>query len=320
VAAADTGAAALRRVQPATAIPIAIGIVLVIFAFTSSGFATTTNIRAVLFGGALVGVLACGQTLITISGNVLSMSLGTTSAACAISFVYLLKVDTAFAIVVTLALGAAVCGLQGIFIGLYGANPIILTIGAGVAQVGVVEWLTSGSSITPPNGASYGLLNSLVAGIPFSFYVLVGVAILIELLLRRTAIGREMFLTGANHRAARAAALPVARVTIVAFVIAGICAGATGVLLGAANESASLNLQANYTFDAITAVLIAGTVITGGRGSAIRTAVGAIGIAIISSVVVLRGYSAGVQVLVEGVVVLVIVVTAHVSRQNAATR
>ena len=67
-------------------------------------------------------------------------------------------------------------------------------------------------------------------------------------------------------------------------------------------------------------MLIAGTVIAGGRGSAVRSAIGAIGIAVISSVVVLRGYSSGIQVLVEGAVVLLIVVTAHLSRRNVATR
>lgn len=318
--AVPTRSALASRLSPTTILPIAIAIILAVAALSTTGFGTTTNIRAVLFGGALVGILAVGLSLITISGNVLSMSLGTTAAVCAIAFIHFLKLGTPVAILLTLLLGAAICGIQGYLVGVYGANPIIATIGAGVVQVGMIEWFTSGSSQTPPADASYGLLKGLTLGIPFSAYVLVVAAVLVELLLRRTAIGREMRLTGANRRAAHAAALPVAKVTIVAFLIAGVCAAATGILLGAANDSADLNLQANYSFDAIAAVLIAGTLITGGRGSAIGAAIGAIGIAVISSVVVLRGYSSGVQVLVEGIVVLVIVITAHLTRRNAANR
>ena len=313
----------VKLVQRPSIVSVLIGVVfasLIVAALATGGFLTTTNIRAVLFGGALVGILACGLTLITLSGNVFSMSLGITAAVCAISFVFFLRDGAAAAIVLTLLIGAAACGIQGAFVGLYGANPIIVTIGAGVIQVGVITWLTQGASVNPATGAHYGLLKGLTLGIPFSFYAMVAVAILIEVLLRWTVLGMWMRLLGESKRAARAAALPVAWTTVAAFTIAGLCAAATGILLGAANDSADLRLQSNYSFDAIAAVLIVGTPITGGRGSAIRSAIGAMAIAVISSVVVLRGYASGAQLLIEGVIVVLVVTTAQRARTRAALK
>jgi ribose/xylose/arabinose/galactoside ABC-type transport system permease subunit len=81
-----------------------------------------------------------------------------------------------------------------------------------------------------------------------------------------------------------------------------------------------LNLEADLTFDSIAAVLVVGTVITVGHGSAIRSAFGAMGIAVIISVLVLRGFNPGVRLIVEGVIVLAVVTAAHVARQRTAMR
>lgn len=93
-----------------------------------------------------------------------------------------------------------------------------------------------------------------------------------------------------------------------AFALAGFCTGVAGVLIGATNQNASLFIESTYTFDAIAATLVGGTAVTGGRGGAARTLFGAIVIATISSLLLLRGYSTGVQIFVKGVVVLVVVV------------
>lgn len=295
-------------------------VLLALAAATTDGFWTSTNLRSVLFSGALVGIIATGLTLITLSGSFVSLSLGITAAVSAIWFVSALDLGIGLAILTTLALGGGICAAQGVLVGFWGANPIIVTIGAGVVQSGMIQWLTGGASIVPPADSSYRFLTDLVLGVPVAFYVLVAVALIIEFMLRRTVLGRTMFLVGANQAAARAAAISIPIATVSAFAIAGACAACTGVLLGATNESADLNLEGNLTFDSIAAVLVAGTAITGGHGSAVRSAVGALGIAAITSVVLLRGYDPGVRVLVEGVIVLAVVIAAHLARQRSAMR
>jgi ribose/xylose/arabinose/galactoside ABC-type transport system permease subunit len=312
--------AGLRTPSVSTVVITAIAVALAVAAVTTAGFFSSTNIRAVLFSGALVGIVAAGLTLITLSGSILSMSLGITAAVSAIWFISALDMGVPLAILTTLLLGGLICGVQGVLVGFWGANPIIVTIGAGVVQSGMVQWLTGGASQQPPANVTYEFLTKVVFGIPVAFYVLIGVAVLIEIMLRRTVLGRTMFLVGANKAAARAAALSVPAAIIAAFAIAGACAACTGVLLGATNQSADLNLEGDLTFDSIAAVLVVGTVITGGHGSAIRSGAGAMGIAVISSVLVLRGYNPGVRLVVEGVIVLAVVIAAHIARQRTAMR
>jgi ribose/xylose/arabinose/galactoside ABC-type transport system permease subunit len=295
-----------------------LAVLLAVAAVTTAGFFSSTNIRSVLFSGALVGIIAGGLTLITVSGCILSMSLGITAAVCAIWFISALDMGVPVAILTTLALGGGICAAQGLLVGFWGANPIIVTIGAGVVQSGMVQWLTGGASQQPPPDVNYEFLTKVVFGIPVAFYVLIGVAVLIEVMLRRTVLGRSMVLVGSNKAAARAAALSVPTAIIAAFAIAGAYAACTGILLGATNQSADLNLEGDLTFDSIAAVLVVGTVITGGHGSGIRSAAGAMGIAVISSVLVLRGYNPGVRLIVEGVIVLAVVIAAHIARQRTA--
>ena len=120
-----------------------------------------------------------------------------------------------------------------------------------------------------------------------------------------------MYLIGENRAAARAAGIPVGRVTTVAWAFFGLCTAVTGVFLASFHTSATVSLGGALTLDAIAAVLVGGTAIAGGRGSALRTLGGAVLISVIANLLLIRGYSTGAQTLVKGVLVLVVVVLVH---------
>jgi ribose/xylose/arabinose/galactoside ABC-type transport system permease subunit len=276
--------------------------------FTTVGYLTVSNLKAILTSSAFVGIIAVGMTVIMLSGNLFSLSLGTTAAVTAMMFLYALTFGLAVAIVLTVVLGAAIVGLQGLLVGAWGANPIIVTIGAGGVQAGIALWVTGGQSILPPESAtSYLHLALPLLGVPFGIYVFLAVAVVVHVVLRFTRFGRELMLMGANRPAARAVGLPVVRLTTGAFAIAGACTGIAGMLIGATSANGSLLLESTYTYDAIAAALVGGTAVTGGKGSVLRTVFGAIFIAAISDMLLLRGYSTGVQILVKGLTVLVVV-------------
>jgi ribose/xylose/arabinose/galactoside ABC-type transport system permease subunit len=129
---------------------VAVLAALIIFgAFATPGFLTISNLSAILTSTAFVGIIAIGSTLIMLSGSLFSISLGTTTAITAILFMSLLHYGVVAAILGTLAAGTAIFALQGALVGLIGANPIIVTIGAGAIQEGIVGWLAPGD-ITPP--------------------------------------------------------------------------------------------------------------------------------------------------------------------------
>lgn len=297
------------RPTPSTLTIIGIFVAICIWGtVTTHGFATLANVQSILSSSALVGLVAVGMTLIMVGGYVFSLSLGTTAAVGAIAFLYGLRFGIAADVVGVLVLGGAICAIQGWVVGGLGANPIIVTIAAGVIQEGLTLDLTHGNTVYPPrNDSSFLFLTHNVGDIPVAFVILVVVALLADFLLRRTRFGRRVYAGGENKQAARAAAVNLSWMAVGVFALAGVAACAAGVLLGADNQNASLSLEGTYTYDAIAAALVGGTSVTGGRGSASRTLFGTVVIATISSLLLLRGYSTGVQILVKGVIVVLVV-------------
>lgn len=311
VAAAPQRAPGITARRPTTSTLTIVGIFVAICVWgtaTTHGFATLANAQAILSSSALVGLVAVGMTLIMIGGYVFSLSLGATAAVGAIAFLYGLRFGIAADIVGVLVLGGAICAVQGWLVGCLGANPIIVTIAAGVIQEGLTLDLTHGNTVYPPgNDSSFLFLTHNVAGIPAGFVILVVVAVSTDVLLRRTRFGRRVYAVGENKQAARASAVNLSWMATGVFALAGVAACAAGVLLGAANQNATLSLQGTYTYDAIAAALVGGTSVAGGRGSASRTLFGAVVIGTISSLLLLHGYSTGVQILVKGVIVVLVV-------------
>jgi simple sugar transport system permease protein/ribose transport system permease protein len=292
---------------------VAFVLLLAIAAGTTSGFLTGGNLKSVLLSSAFVGIIAVGMTPITIGGNLFSLSLGITAAVCAMAFTYFLRIGFGEAILLAIAIGGVACGLQGWIVGSFGANPIIVTIAAGLLQAAIATWITGGTTVQTPKGGSFHLLTSSPLGFGFPVFALIGITIAVELALRRTRFGSELYLLGDSKPAARAAALNISSITTRAFAISGACAAAAGILLASTYHTATLNLQGTYSYDAIAAVLVGGNAVAGGRGSALQSLIGALVIAAATSIALLRGYSTGVQILIRGGILLGVVVLVHIA-------
>ena len=313
LAAPPAAAARVRRARPGS-LAVALAVLVVVLlpvAVTTERFLTLGNARAILASAALVGITAIGATLVMIAGSAVSMAASQT--ATVVAMVFLATLDQGLLVATLLALlgGVVLTAVQGLAVGYWEANPIVLTIAAGFAIGGGAIWFSGGTPVSAASGG-YDVLNATPLGLPLAVYVLLVLAVLAEWILRRTTAGRQLYLVGENRAAARAAGLPVGRVTVVAWAFFGLCLAITGVFLAAFNTSATTNLAGTLTLDAIAAVLVGGTAIAGGKGSALRTLGGAVLISVISDVLLLRGYSTGVQILVKGILVLAVVVLVHV--------
>jgi ribose/xylose/arabinose/galactoside ABC-type transport system permease subunit len=238
------------------------------------------------------------------------MTLGVTAAVTAIFFVWSLQFGVPVAIVSTILLGILIGAVQGYAVGAFGADPIVLTIAAGAVQAGVVVGISGGSTITPPDDA-YSFLNNTIAGLPLTFYVLLGVVIVVELIMRKTTFGRRVYMVGENRAAAYSAGFPMGAIGAGVFAIACGVTAVAGIMLGAFNQGASLLLTGSLTYDAIAATLVGGTLVAGGHGSVWKTLIGAIVIATVTDLLLLRGYETGVQIMVKGLLVIVAVVIVH---------
>jgi len=288
----------------------------IVVGLSTHRFATVANAKAIITSAGLVGIAALGLTLITIGGSAVSLAIAPTVAAVGMMFLSAQSLGLVPALAIALLCGVVITGVQGAVVGYAAANPVVLTIAASFAITGLAIGISGGASVAP-TGSGYDRLNATPGGVALSVYVLIVLALAVEWTLRRTGFGRSLYLIGANRPAARAAGLPVGRTTAVAWLGAGALFAVTAAFTAAFNTSANVNLGGTLTFDAIAAVLAGGTSIAGGRGSALRTLAGAVLIAGVSDILLLRGYSTGVQIMVKGLIVLFVVVIVHLRTKGS---
>ncbi|MBL8577605.1 MAG: ABC transporter permease [Mesorhizobium sp.] len=288
------------------------------FAVTTQGFFTLDNARAILASMVFVGMVSIGMTLIMVSGAFVSMALATTATISAMIFMASLSFGLPVAIALTVLVGALTGALQGVAIGGWNANPIIVTIAAAAVLEGVAVAFSHGATINP-TGTSYTVLNAHLFGLPVGLYALAVLALTAESILRFTRLGPMIYLMGDNRAAARAAGLPIGRIGTAVFAIAGATASLAGIFMASFNHSASLLLnRGTLGYDAIAAVLIGGAAIGGGRGSVLNTMIGVAIIAIVSDLVLLRGFTTGEQILLKGLVMVAFAVGVHLRQEQRA--
>jgi ribose/xylose/arabinose/galactoside ABC-type transport system permease subunit len=292
------------------AVPLVAVAVLGTLAATTHRFLSLDNARAILASSAFVGITAIGATLVMIAGSGVSLATSQTATVAAMFFLSSQPLGLAAAVLIALATGIAFTAVQGAIVGYWHANPIVLTIAAGFAIGGATTWFSGGTPVYP-KARTFDVLNATLLDLPLAVYVLLAITVLAQFTLRRTTAGRQMYLVGSNRAAARAAGLPVGRITVIAWSFFGACIALTGIFLASFNTSATVTLGGTLTLDAIAAVLVGGTAIAGGRGSALQTLGGAVLMAVISDLLLLRGFSTGVQILVKGILVLAVVVAVH---------
>jgi ribose/xylose/arabinose/galactoside ABC-type transport system permease subunit len=246
------------------------------------------------------------MTFITLTGNIMSLSLGATVSASALVFLASLSFGILPAFLIAIIFGVIVSTAQGVLVGYFRANPILVSIAGLSLLIGGAALATGGHRIYP-GGEGLHMFKGRVAGIPVEALYFFATVILGQLILSWTRLGRVMTMVGSNARAATAAGTSTATAITVAYVIAGACSAVSGVLLAARYGSGDMEIGAGYDYAAIAAVLVGGTAIQGGSGSVIRTLVGVTVIAIIEVVLLLRGFSQQLQYLITGIIVLCVI-------------
>lgn len=276
---------------------------LAAWALTTPGFTTPLSLTSLMTAISFIGCVGVGMTFITLTGNVMSLSLGVTASAAAMVFLSSLAAGVAGAFAAAVLFGVVVSGLQGAVVGYFRANPVLVSIAALALLTGIAELVTGGQRVYPA-AANFVFLKSRIGGVPVEtlvFFAAVGIG---EVVLSCTRFGRSMRMVGSNLRAAEAAGVRAGAVVTGAYVLAGAFAAVSGILLAARYGSGDMELGAGYDYGAIAAVLVGGTAIQGGEGSVLRTLVGVTVIAAVEVVLLLRGFSEELQYLVTGVIVL----------------
>jgi len=313
-AATKSGAGVGARIRGAVplsvlGLPVVVGAIVIVGAALNGDFLTADNLRAILLSASITGIVAVSMTAITMSGSFVSLATSQSIMLAAILFAATIGAGWNVALAILAVVAALLLtGLaQGLIVAA-GLNPVITTLAAGAIIFGGVSIFTGTGEVTFGGHHISWLTDSQPLGLPLPIYVFVVVTAIVSFLIHRTVMGRHVVLTGANRDAARVSGIPVRAVTTVAFVICAAGIAVAGILAVSRVGSADPRFMESLTVDAIAAILIGGTSVAGGHGSPLRSAMGALIIALIDNIMVLNSVSTGGRQTIKGVVVVAVVI------------
>jgi ribose/xylose/arabinose/galactoside ABC-type transport system permease subunit len=257
---------------------LVLGLELLIFSRTGSNFATSTNLFEVLRLSTELGLLALVMTPVILTGGI-DLSVGSLLGLCAILFGKLWRdahLPLALAALATLLLGAAAGGLNALLITRLRLPPLIVTLGSYSLFRGLAEAITRGvdNFTNFPNNFLFLGQGYLFRTVPFQVTILLLAAIGIWLLVHQTSFGRSFRAIGFSPEGARYAGIPVERRLTLAYVLAGLFAAVAALIYVARVGQAKADAGTGYELLAITAVVLGGSSIFGGTGTAAGTLLG----------------------------------------------
>jgi ribose/xylose/arabinose/galactoside ABC-type transport system permease subunit len=273
--------------------------------------------RGILINTSVIGISAVGMTAVTLSGNLVSLAVSQQAMLSALVFLALLGAGSPLWVALLLTIVAlTVVGLfQGVFVSA-GLNPMITTLAVGAVIFGGATLATGGVVVSAPGADFRWLALSSPLGLPLPIYIFIVFTVIVTLVMDRSVLGRKTLLVGANPRTARLSGLSFQTATLAAFALLGIGTALSGIVTAAQTGQITTEDLSTLTSDVIAAVLVGGTAIQGGFGSPLRSALGALMIAIFTNVMVLHDFAHGWRMAAVGVLVVGMVSLLHVLRKK----
>src|SRR3954451_23662549 len=273
------------------------------------------NLIDILRFGASPMLVALGMTFVIATGGV-DLSVGAIVAISGSLACYMVAHlsnqnsggGVALAIVAALGLSMLLGLWNGFLVGVVGIQPIIATLILMVAGRGIAQLITSGAIITI-NSSTYGFIeNGYILTLPFAVFVAVGMYIVASIVSGGTRLGMLSDSVGGNAEASRLAAVRSRGLIILAYVFSGLCSGIAGLMESSGiNGADGNNAGLWFELDAIAAVVIGGTALTGGRYFLAGTAIGALLIQTMTTTIYVTGVPPETQLLFKAIVVAVVI-------------
>lgn len=288
-------------------------IVLCVIGLITAGdrFGTESNVRTILTLSVVIGVLSVGMTFVIIGGGI-DLSVGSLVALASVwsttQATQAMSTSSWWPIAVTALVVGTVSGLvNGVFVAFGPIVPFIMTLATMAAAKGLAEVISSKKTQVIQNPAFKDFFNSSILGIPVQVLVFAVVAVLGWIVLNRTTFGRRTYAIGGNPEASRLAGLGVRSHTVALYAVMGLCCGIAAIVISARTNSGSSNLGSGYELDAIAAVVIGGTLLTGGRGTIMGTVLGVLIFTTLNNVFTLNNLDTSTQQVAKGAIIVIAV-------------
>jgi ribose transport system permease protein len=304
---------------------IALVILIVVGVITAGDrFASTDNVLTILRLASVIGVVSIGMTFVIIGGGI-DLSVG---AIVALSSVWATTLATQtmaedthwlIMVVAALAVGSGCGVVNGLLIAYGRMAPFIATLAMLAAARGLAEIISDRKTQIISVREFVDFFNGSLLGIPVLVWIFALVSAVGWVLLNRTTFGRRTVAVGGNSVAARLAGIAVKRHTVLLYTLLGLACGIAAVMLMARTTTGSSTHGFLYELDAIAAVVIGGTLLTGGRGTIVGTVLGVLIFTTLTNVFTLNNLDTSTQAVAKGVIiVLAVLLQQRVAARNGS--
>jgi ribose transport system permease protein len=302
-------------------------LLIVFFSFASPAFAQIDNLLGILQATAVNGVLAIASTFVIITGGI-DLSVGTLMTFCAVIcgvFLTYWGLPMWVGVLAAIATGAVSGVVSGTLIAKMKIPPFIATLGMMMLLKGLSLVVSGTKPIYFNNTDNFSMISqdSLIGDfapslpIPNAVLILFVLAIIASLVLTRTALGRYTFALGSNEEAVRLSGVNVDRWKISVYGLGGAICGVAGLLIASRLNSAQPALGQGYELDAIAAVVIGGTSLSGGTGTILGTIIGAFIMSVLTNGLRILSVAQEWQTVVTGVIIILAVYADILRRKKA---
>jgi ribose transport system permease protein len=297
------------RISTGLTLTVAFLIMCAIFTILAPDFASWANIKNIFRTLSVVGVVAIGETLVLLAGGV-DISVGPVAAMSGViaSVLWTTKSVNIWVCVLAALLAGALVGLvNGTIVTRLKINPLITTLGMYSIVRGLSFALTNSGTNQLVQDQFQLLGRGDIDGIPYSLILMAALYAIGILFLRETRAGRNIYAVGGNPVAARLAGLPVNRYLVGVYVVSGFFAALGGLILASQLATGTPQAAAGLEFKVISAVILGGTSLAGGKGTLFGTLIGVFILRTLDSGLILTGVSAYWQEFARGAVLLLAV-------------
>ncbi|MGW5249948.1 ABC transporter permease [Streptomyces sp. NPDC004129] len=293
----------LRHLLQEYGVYAALAALFVVAVGLDTSFLSLSNVRIQLFQVAPTLLVALGMALV-IGTEGIDLSVGAVIALSAAIVPLYVGWGLPVALLMALALGAAAGAIGGTMVAFTRIQPIVATLSLMIGVRGLAETINGDSAkpVTDPGLLALG--SDSVAGVPVVAWIVAACALLTGLMVRRTTLGRQLVAIGDNRAASRLSGLPVRRVLMTVYILSGILAALAGVMIvGHSAEADPANQGLSMELNAITAVVVGGTPLTGGKVRVLGTVAGALFMQLITAVLTQHNVHTSYTQIVEAAII-----------------
>ncbi|MGI6169666.1 MAG: ABC transporter permease [Christensenellales bacterium] len=295
----------LRNILLKYGIYIAFIVIFIVFSLSNQSFLTPTNIRNIVVQCAFIAVAGVGQTLVILTGGIdLSISSLLSLTGVIMGYAAISGMGLTALIFLALILGLVVGATNGVLVGVLKMPPFVVTLGTQGICRGVALVISQGSPFSQfPEGFGFWG-GGYIGEFPVIIFAVIIVYLLAWLFTTRTRTGRYIYAIGGNREAARVSGVNVAKIETIAYTLCGLVVAFAGILLTSRLNFATPTAGDGYELETVTAVVIGGTMMSGGKGNVLKTFIGALLLYTLKNGLTINNVSSYYQNILTGVVLI----------------